>query len=1046
LRSMRCASRTIRRPLLLIPALLAACQETERQAPRSAGPEPPARPVVERTIRLAPGFAEEAELANGSARAYLFDLSPGWFAGLTVEQKGIDVALALYGPAGRRLAGADSSFGAGGPEPLPFVAGTAGRYRLEVSSAPGARPGRCELRVEALRPATPRDRKRVAAERLFGSGEELRQGGNWQAIAAAAQRERQALAAFHALGEHGRAADVSYHLGNVYASLEQNATALELHRQALEQFRALGRDWEAGRALTAIGQDHRALGEPRQALASYREALPLGRRLGDRWAEAATLTNLGKLHDSLGESGKALDHYERALALWRELGSRREEASTLANLGNLYQALGELQKALDYLEPALAIRRAEGSLPKTASLLTSIGGVYSRSGRGREAAESLEQALRIQRRLGDRRGEAVTLNDLGWVHLLMDRPSEARAFGARALTIFREIADRSGQARALVTVGWADDELKAPRRAIASFTQALELLAPFEDRDTEAAALFGLARARRSLGDLTGALAAVEHGLHRVEALRGESASPAIRTSFLASKQRFYSFHIDLLMDLARRHPGSGYEAQALAASEKARARSLLDLLAEAGTELRQSIDPRLLAREAETARQVNEAERHRFQLAAAGAPPSQIAAAERDLRLRLTRYDRAQSEIRVASPRYAAFAQGRPLAVREIQRQVVDKDTLLLEYALGEERSFLWAVTPESIVSFELPAEAMIEETARRAHQLLAAGRQTLARGPSSLALAELSRLLLQPAAGLMAGKRLLIVADGALHYVPFAALPAPGSIVPLAAEHEIVMASSASSLALLRRETQGRRPPPGLLAVVADPVFGAGDPRLTGRRTSSMALASLRGPASPKGFQRLPFSREEAESILALAPRDRRLGALGLAANRETVLGGELGRYRVVHFATHGMLDETHPELSGLMLSQMRPDGTPRDGFVRAHEIYRLHLPADLVVLSACRTALGREIRGEGLVGLTRGFQYAGARRVLVSLWEVEDRATAELMRLFYREMLERGQPPAAALRSAQLALRRQPGWQAPYYWAGFVLHGDWRSGPEH
>jgi CHAT domain-containing protein len=169
--------------------------------------------------------------------------------------------------------------------------------------------------------------------------------------------------------------------------------------------------------------------------------------------------------------------------------------------------------------------------------------------------------------------------------------------------------------------------------------------------------------------------------------------------------------------------------------------------------------------------------------------------------------------------------------------------------------------------------------------------------------------------------------------------------------------------------------------------------------------------------------------------------LGALGLDANRETVLSGRLARYRVVHFATHGVLDAAHPELSGIVLSQVDSRGRPREGFVRAHEIYRLSLPADLVVLSACSTALGREIHGEGLVGLTRGFQYAGARAVLVSLWEVEDRATAELMRLFYRELLQRGRTPAAALRAAQTALRRKPGWRAPYYWAGFVLQGDWR-----
>jgi CHAT domain-containing protein len=183
---------------------------------------------------------------------------------------------------------------------------------------------------------------------------------------------------------------------------------------------------------------------------------------------------------------------------------------------------------------------------------------------------------------------------------------------------------------------------------------------------------------------------------------------------------------------------------------------------------------------------------------------------------------------------------------------------------------------------------------------------------------------------------------------------------------------------------------------------------------------------------FRRLPFTRSEADAIVSLAAGAPVLEALDFEASRARATSGELADYRIVHFATHGVLDAEHPERSGIALS---------DGFLRAGEIDRLDLPADLVVLSACETALGREIRGEGLVGLPRAFLHAGARRVLVSLWPVEDRATAELMRRFYREMLEKGRPPAAALRAAQDSLRREPGWEAPYFWAGFVLQGDWQ-----
>src|SRR6185295_6579471 len=190
-----------------------------------------------------------------------------------------------------------------------------------------------------------------------------------------------------------------------------------------------------------------------------------------------------------------------------------------------------------------------------------------------------------------------------------------------------------------------------------------------------------------------------------------------------------------------------------------------------------------------------------------------------------------------------------------------------------------------------------------------------------------------------------------------------------------------------------------------------------------------------------RLPFSREEAMAIAALARQSDTLNAVDFQANRATAIGGTLADYRIVHFATHGLIDSEHPDLSGLVLSLVNDRGGAQDGFLRLTDIYNLKLNASLVVLSACQTALGKEIRGEGLVGLTRGFMYAGTPRVVASLWQVSDLATAELMKKFYAGMLQQKLAPAAALRAAQLELSKDPRWQAPYYWAGFVLEGDWR-----
>jgi len=317
--------------------------------------------------------------------------------------------------------------------------------------------------------------------------------------------------------------------------------------------------------------------------------------------------------------------------------------------------------------------------------------------------------------------------------------------------------------------------------------------------------------------------------------------------------------------------------------------------------------------------------------------------------------------------------------------------------------------------------------------------------------ALARLSRIILGPAAKALTAKRLLIVPDGALHYVPFAALPHPDRAGErLVTRHEIVTAPSASVVALLRRETAGRRPAPRTVAVLADPVFDAGDERV-GRpaveRRAPPASAvdtlsrALRSAGLEGGLSRLPFTRREAAAILSLVPARDRLEALDFDASRATATGPSLTEYRFVHFATHGFLNSAHPELSGIVLSLVGRDGGEARGFLTATDIFNLRLNADLVVLSGCRTALGQELRGEGLVGLSRGFMYAGAPRVVSSLWRVDDAATAQLMKRFYHGLLKQGLPAAAALRAAQAELMRRPRFRHPFYWSAFQLQGEWR-----
>ena len=293
-------------------------------------------------------------------------------------------------------------------------------------------------------------------------------------------------------------------------------------------------------------------------------------------------------------------------------------------------------------------------------------------------------------------------------------------------------------------------------------------------------------------------------------------------------------------------------------------------------------------------------------------------------------------------------------------------------------------------------------------------------------------------------------------MQYLPFSALPAPdadgkATTVPLIANHEVIAGPSASAVAILRKETAGRKAAKKAVAILADPVFSPNDARFAQQKSRAITPSPTASSASEanrsvpdtgdQDFVRLRFSRNEAEEIARLAPADSVLKALDFDASRDTVLRPDFGDYRIVHFATHSLLNNAHPELSGVVLSLVDRAGRPQNGFLRLYDIYNLRLNADLVVLSACQTALGEEIKGEGLVGLTRGFLYAGAPRVVATLWKVDDRTTSEVMKRFYEGMLARGQRPAAALRDAQVAMLKAKGWEAPYYWAAFTLQGEWR-----
>ncbi len=894
----------------------------------------------------------------------------------------------------------------------------------------------------------------------------------------------QALPVLRTIGDRGKEAGILNNIGAIYHSLGNKQKAFDYFKQSLSMIRGAGNQGREVVALSNIGSFYDSLGEMQEALDFYNQALLLTRAVGDRSGEAKLLNRLGKVYHSLGEMQKALDLFGEALLLQRAIGDRAGDAGALNNIGAVYSSLGEKQKALDFYNQALPLVRAVNNRADEAYILNNIGAIHFSMGDKQKVLDYFDQVLLLSRTVSDHSEEANALNNIGVVHFSLGEKQKALDLHNQALPLSRTVGNRRIEANTLDNIGYVYYSLGEKQKALDFYNQALPLRRAIGDRPEEVTTLNNIARAERALDRFNESRSHIESAIKIIESLRTKVVSQELRAAYFATVHEQYEFYTDLLMQTHKQEPVKSLNTAALQVSESARARSLLESLTEARADIRQGVDPVLLTRERELQQRLNAKAEAQLKLLAASRSEAQVTAIKKEIDALTIELQHVQTQIRQTSPRYAALTQPQPLTVTETQ-QVLDADTLLLEYSLGNERSFLWAVTPTAINSYELPKREVIEAAAQRVYDLLTerfkeVEGETKEQKRARIAKADvqyptaavsLSQMLLAPVAQQLGKKRLVIVADGVLHYLPFGALPDPNNLnekasnwQPLVVEHEMVNLPSASTLAVLRRELAGRKPAAKTLAVLADPVFTRDDERvkagtstLANKTAEKKAEPSLKelanekitrkllqksvGGAGELQINRLKFTRQEAEQILALVPTSERMQALDFAANRALVESDKLSQYRYVHFATHGLADSERAELSTLVLSLVDEQGRPQDGFLRAHEVYNLNLPAELVVLSACETGLGKQVKGEGLVSLTRGFMYAGAARVVVSLWSVNDRATAELMTKFYRKMLVEGQRPAAALRAAQIEMWRTPQWAAPYYWAAFTLQGEWR-----
>lgn len=754
-----------------------------------------------------------------------------------------------------------------------------------------------------------------------------------------------------------------------------------------------------------------------QSLHHSRAALALGNELKSGYV-GRYVGNVGAAYACLGDMTEAVNYWRQALEISGnpQTFDRSNLVTVLTNIADTN--LSNSSEALPMLERALAVARSIPSKAMELRALIGLGALNHKNGDHARALERTRAALQIAQEGGIAVQEGDSWNQLGRIYLSLFDTVQAMDAHQRALAI--------GERTQTPQVVWQ--------------------------------ALAGLAAVLQKQGNLEQATEHCRRAVEEIEGVRNRIGIAEDRASFFADKIQIYKKLIGLLVELRDKDTSKHTAAEAFRYTERARARAFFDLLAEAKVNDEQSAAPDLKRRQQELQERISQLTDRLIKERSQETNKqdnARIAELQKGLSQSDAELDDWLRELHRRDPRYAALKYPEPITLADTQRMLDDK-TILLSYSLAEPASFVFAVTRDDFQVRRLPPEAAIRDGVQK---MLTAITDKNHPAPEEYRrqAVRLSRQLLQPISRMLAGKSaLMIVPDGVLHRLPFEALLSPGvsakgdlrRLPYLIRRFAISYAPSASVLAGLQnepRETASKR------------FIAFGDPVYQQQRAEGAIASTLRAAGAGRlNFQRLSHSRDEVEGIAQLFSRDDRELFLGEAATEENVkVPGRLSSYRIVHFSTHGYVNEARPRFSGLVLSlpsnNASTAATPQskinpqsaignrqseDGLLSAYEIFNLKLRADLVVLSACETGLGKEVKGEGLMSLMRAFMYAGTPSVVVSLWNVNDESAADLMIRFYRHLKTGRVNKAEALRQAQLETIGDNGF--PFFWAPFVLVG--------
>ncbi len=839
-----------------------------------------------------------------------------------------------------------------------------------------------------------------------------------------------------------------------------------------------------------------------EARSSFEKALKIWEKSHYRRGEATSYQNLGYIDLDSGDAISAEANFAKAWNLWKELAERRGQAQILTVRGHVETFFDQFEKARESHEAARREFEVIGDRQGQAVALNGLGNVYELLGLPEDAVSAYSDALDINVELKNDYFIAATRLALARAFRAQQDDKRARSQYEKSLEIaedknlcriafyvkadlaemnfdagnydlalngyrntlrhFRDAKDRWGEAILLNRIGEVLLNKKDLALAEHTFKKALQINSRGEYRRGVSDSYYYLSVLEFKRGNLKKALSMIEKSIKERDSSQIVIASPALRTGHRASFQEKLQLQIEILMRRAKEGRERSFLIDAFEKVENTRSRSLKEMLGE--SRINPGLDPGSELKKRERQLSANIAKAVERQLASPDAEEPRRALD----RLR-NEYDQLQSTLRSKKNGNLLELPSTNISLSDIQSSLA-KDTLYLSYFLGGETSYLWAVSNSEIESYTLKSRGELTQLARNFFENLTARQkksetesQEIHRKRVERSIREfcglgekLRALLLDQVAGRIAGKRLVISLDGALQSVPFEALPTPDSdpykscsvsdseitYTPLLISNEVTYVPSFAVLETLRKRSASRVSTASSgLAIWADPIYEKDDPRVKDKPRGEITPGAQRASElQDLKLERLSETATEAKNIERIWPgRLRKIQSED--ANRDSLFDARAAEYRFWHIAAHGFFNTLRPRHSGLVLSRYRSSGEPMTGVVPIQDIFRLRLEADLVVLSACESGLGKSYAGEGLTGLKHAILSAGAQSVMVSLWRIEEAPASALISDYYRRLVEDGVESSDALREAKLHIFRQKGWENPYFWAAFTLHGEYR-----